>query len=484
MFLGIDIGTQSLKAILTDADLRPLGSGSVAYRASYPAADRAEQDPALWLSALGPAIAAALSAASADPGRIRAMAITGQLDGCIGVTATGAPVGRAIIWSDRRAEGALAGLDADLVHDRAGLVRDPTHMGAKIRWCKRHLEGTRDVACWHQPVSFMVERLTGARVMDPALASTTMLFGLAAGTWDDTLLAAFGIDRRELPEIAPAASVAGRMTPAGAALSGLPAGLPVAVGTGDDFANPLGAGIAAPGTVAVTLGTGEAISALSELPLRDPDRLVETRAFPTGHFSIGNPGWLSGGAITWFLDTFSVADATVFSRLAAEAPPGSDGLLFLPALSGAMAPLWRPSARACFVGATTSHGKAHFARAVLEGTSHAMRDVIDRLDRIGVDTGRIRLMGGGAASPVWAQIRADLLRRAVETIADDTDASALGAAVLAAVAGRGARDIAEACSLRDPPLRVTEPQPENQAAQQDAYDRYRSLFAALEPIFP
>jgi xylulokinase len=274
------------------------------------------------------------------------------------------------------------------------------------------------------------------------------------------------------------------MTPAGAALSGLPAGLPVAVGTGDDFANPLGAGIAAPGTVAVTLGTGEAISALSELPLRDPDRLVETRAFPTGHFSIGNPGWLSGGAITWFLDTFSVADATVFSRLAAEAPPGSDGLLFLPALSGAMAPLWRPSARACFVGATTSHGKAHFARAVLEGTSHAMRDVIDRLDRIGVDTGRIRLMGGGAASPVWAQIRADLLRRAVETIADDTDASALGAAVLAAVAGRGARDIAEACSLRDPPLRVTEPQPENQAAQQDAYDRYRSLFAALEPIFP
>lgn len=483
MFLGIDIGTQSLKAILTDEALRPLGRGSVPYRASYPAPGRAEQAPALWLEALAPAIASALAAAGAEPGDVRTMAIAGQLDGCIGVAENGEPVAPAIIWSDRRAADELADIDADLVHSRAGLVCDPTHMAAKIRWCQHRLSRARDVVCWHQPVSFIVERLTGACVMDPSLASTTMLFGLETSGWDETLLAAFGIDLRTLPAIAPAASVAGTLTRAGATLTGLRPGLPVAVGTGDDFSNPLGSGIAAPGVVAVTLGTGEAISALAAQPLRDPGRLVETHVYPTGHHHIGNPGWLSGGAITWFLDTFSVADAAAFSRLAREAPPGCDGLLFLPALSGAMAPRWLPAARACFFGATAAHGKAHFARAVLEGTSHAMRDVIDRMAMIGVDTGRTRLLGGGAASTVWAQIRADLLGREVETVAAQTDASAIGAALLAVVAGGGASDIGEACRRLDLAVRVTEPVAGNLAAQEDAYGRYRRLFAALQPLY-
>ncbi|MBP7002940.1 FGGY family carbohydrate kinase [Amaricoccus sp.] len=480
--VGIDIGTQSLKAVVTDAGLAPLGAGAARYRASYPAAGRAEQDPGLWLAALGPAIAAALRAAGVSAREVGAVGIAGQLDGCVGVTAAGEPVGPAILWSDRRAEAEVAGIDAGLVHARAGLVCDPTHMGAKIRWAMRHLDRAGEVARWHQPVSFVVERLTGAAVMDPSLASTTMLYGLAAGDWDDALLAAFGVARASLPAIAPAGTAAGRLTAAGAELTGLPAGVPVAVGTGDDFANPLGAGIAAPGTVAVTLGTGEAISALADRAVLDPERLVETHAYPTGHFNIGNPGWLSGGAVTWFLATFSVADAGAFSRLAAEAPAGCDGLLFLPALSGAMAPRWIPAARAGFVGATAAHGKAHFARAVLEGTSHAMRDVIDRLAALGVDVGRVRVMGGGAASGVWRQIRADLLGRPVEALAE-ADASATGAAVLAAVAVGAAGSVAEACGRLRLAVRVIEPQAAARAAQEDAYGRYRELFEALAPTF-
>ena len=481
-FLGIDIGTQSLKAVVTDEDLSPLGSGAVRYRASYPGAGRAEQDPALWLSALAPAIGRALRAADVSGEDVAAVAIAGQLDGCIGVTAAGEPVAPAILWSDRRAEAELADIDPDLVHARSGLVCDPTHMAAKIRWCREHLARRSEVVRWHQPVSYVVERLTGASVVDPSLASTTMLYGLASGDWDDMLLDAFGIGKESLPRIAPAGSLAGTLTSAGAALTGLPAGVPVAVGTGDDFANPLGAGIAAPGTVAVTLGTGEAISALADRPVLDPERLVETHAFPTGHFNVGNPGWLSGGAVSWFLDTFSVPDAAAFSRLAAEAPPGCDGLLFIPALSGAMAPRWIASARAGFLGATASHGKAHFARAILEGTSHAMRDVVDRLTELGVDTSRVRVMGGGAASGPWTQIRADLLGRPVDALAD-ADCSAVGAAVLAAVAAGAAASVGEACGRLRLPVRRVEPRPENRVAHEAAYRRYRQLFEALAPTF-
>ncbi|MDO8358575.1 MAG: FGGY family carbohydrate kinase [Devosia sp.] len=482
MYLGIDIGTQSLKVVIADADLRPLGMGRVPYRPSYPRPGWAEQDPTLWLSALRPAIGAALASAHVAPSDIKALAICGQLDGCIGVTRDGDAVAPAIIWMDRRASAETADVDPALVRERAGLVLDATHMAAKIRWSRRHIDRAADVAVWHQPVSFIVEALTGNRVMDHSLASTTMLYGLAARTWDASLLTAFGIDPATLPLLADAHSIAGGLSEKGARLTGLEIGIPVAVGTGDDFSNPLGCGITEPGTVSVTLGTGEAISALSEQLVIDAEMLVETHAFPGGYFHIGNPGWLSGGAISWFLTTFSVASAAEFSALAASVPPGSDGLLFLPALSGAMAPRWVSAARGAFYGITATHSKSHFARAILEGTSFAMHDVLDRLDVLGVPTGRIRIMGGGGASDVWTQIRADLTGKRIETL-QEGDASAMGALVLAVAAAGEAPDIRSASQRLHLSLAGMEPIIGNRSIYEDSYRRYRDLFAALEPLF-
>ena len=482
IFLGIDIGTQSLKAMLTDAALRPLGSGSVAYQPSYPQPGWAEQDPAIWLAALQPAIAGALAEARLQPDDVTAMAICGQLDGCIATAADGRALGPAIIWMDRRALASIAGIDPMLVRDRAGVVLDAIHMAAKIRWRREHLDTPDAVAVWHQPVSFLVEALTGARVMDHCLASTTMLYGLASKGWDDALLEAFAIDPATLPAIAEASSVAGRLNARGAALTGLKTGLPLAVGTGDDFSNPIGCGICAAGTVGVTLGTGEALGALATTPIIDPGMLVETHAFPGGNFYLSNPGWMSGGAVRWFQSVFSVASAAEFSELAAAAPPGSDGLLFIPALSGAMAPRWVPEARGTFYGMSAAHTKAHFARAVLEGTSFAMRDVVDRLDALGVETGTIRAVGGGAASPVWMQIRADLTGRPVDAMTEG-DASALGAAVLASVAGGAFAETRAASQALDLPLRRIEPVAARYAVYDDAYWRYRKLFDALEPLY-
>jgi xylulokinase len=479
MYLGIDIGTQSLKALVVDEGLRPRGRGSFTYRPTYPRPGWAEQDPRLWLAGLRPAIAQALEAAGLAPRDIEGLALCGQLDGCVATGADGEPLAPAIIWMDRRAADEIEGLDAHLVRQRAGLVLDSTHMGAKIRWSMRHLQGDA-ATTWHQPVSFVVEALTGERVMDHSLASTTMLYGLAQGDWHEGLLGAFGIDRRSLPQIANAGDVAGTLLARGASLTGLPMGLPVAVGTGDDFSNPLGSGIAEPGTICVTLGTGEAIGGISESLVLDEARLLETHAYPGGHYHLGNPGWLSGGAVAWFLTTFGVSSVDEMTAIAAGVPPGSDGVIFLPALSGATAPRWSSSMRGCFYGMTAAHTKGHLARALLEGTSLAMRDVVDRLGALGVGES-IRILGGGAASSLWTQIRADVIGRDVEAL-EEGDASAMGAALLAAVAAGGASDLRSACALLALPLRRQRANPANRAAYDDAYRRYRRLFDALEPL--
>lgn len=480
--IGIDLGTQSLKAVVVDDDMRLRGEASVPYQPSFPAPGWAEQDSALWLQALKPAIGRALAKAGLAAADIKGIAIAGQLDGCLAVDEDNRPLAPCIIWMDRRAEAEVAGIDPSYMRERTGLVLDSTHMAAKIRWSARNLPAARKAALWHQPVSFVVAAMCGRAVMDHALASTTMLYGLRERDYAADLLAAFDIDSSTLPAIDDACATAGSLTSAGSELTGLDVGTPVVVGTGDDFSNAIGAGITTPGSVAATIGTAEAIGAVADTPLLDSGGLVETHGFLSNRYFVANPGWLSGGAVTWFLSTFDVPSPAEMSELAATVPAGSDGLLFLPALSGAMAPRWEAGARGAFYGLSAFHGKAACARAVFEGCAFAMRDVVDRLDALGVSAERIRLSGGGARSRIWAQIRADISGRPVE-IANVTDASVLGAVILAASSVGLIGSPSEAASTLLGPIETIEPDPANAAPYQHAYHRYRILFDALEPLY-
>jgi xylulokinase len=478
--LGLDIGTRSLKALVLNENLQVLGAASRSYEPEFPQSGWAEQDPTLWLAAVQPAIGEAVASARLSANDIKALAICGQLDGCVPTARDGSALGPALIWMDRRGEPDIAHVDPDLVHSRCGLVRDATHMGGKIAWLSTHFARRSGVATWHQPVSFVVAALTGRAVMARSLASTTMLYDLRRRDWDPDLVAAFGATVGQLPELAEEAEVAGRLTAAGADLTGLPAGLPVAVGTGDDFSNPLGCGVCRPGVVAVSLGTAETVAALAESPILDQERLVETHAFPGGLHHLGNPGWLSGGAVRWASALLGIASDSAFSALAAEAPAGSDGVLFIPALTGAMAPKWIASARGTFLGLTASHTRAHLARAVLEGTAFAMRDVVDHLESLGVATDRLRIMGGGAKSRLWCEIRSAVTGRPAETHTS-SDASALGATLLALVAVGKAPDIATAAASLPLELAQIDVIPDDR--YETAYRRYRRAFAALEPTW-
>jgi xylulokinase len=383
---------------------------------------------------------------------------------------------------DRRARLELSETALCLVKETAGVTPDPGHMAAKIRWLLDNVAESANAACFHQPVSYMVRRLTGEDVYDHGLASTTMLCGVTTRAYDDELLRAFGVERARLPRIARAEDRAGRLTRSGADLSGLKEGTPVAVGTGDDFASPLGAGLVEPGSVACVSGTAEVVGALSETPVIDADGLVETHPYPGGSYFIENPGWLSGGSLSWFIDVCRLAGTEELTRKAATAPPGSAGVLFLPALSGAMAPAWVPSARGCFYGLSAAHSAEHLARAVLEGCAFAMRDVIERLRKLSVPADRVLLMGGGANSRLWAAIRADVCNTTVRRIMD-VDTAPVGAAMLAAVAA-GLRPSLRGCARElKGEWEEFSPNPEATASYERAYRSYRRLFDCLRPMF-
>jgi xylulokinase len=470
VFVGIDIGTQSLKAVVCDESFAVLGSHALAYVAYHPAPGWAEQDPAQWEWALERVIEAALSGAGIQGSDVRAIAIAGQLDGCIAVDERGQPLSRCLIWQDKRAHDYLRPGRFDVT----GQVDDPSHMAPKIAWLVANgMRGAR----YHQPTSYLVERLTGASVLDPAHASTTLLYDLARGTWSPELLAAYGIDEQALPIIRPATSVAGALA---SELAGIPAGTPVAVGTGDDFATPLGAGVIDEGRLVVAIGTAEVVGTLAHTAIldrvdaraaNDPWRalaepMVETHAYPTGTFFIENPGWLSGGVVRWATQLLGLAEDAALDALAASTT-SAEGVTFIPALSGAMTPVWRSHARGTLHGLTAAHDRSHIARAVLEGLAFACRDVAGRLAGLGLPLADAIVLGGGGRSDIWTQIRADALQLP-HHVAARTDTCAIAAAMLAAVAIGAVPSLREAAARVPQPARTVTPR----GNLDEAYERY------------
>jgi xylulokinase len=479
LVVGVDLGTQSLKAVVCDADLRVLGDHQVPVATVHPQAGWAEQDPASWEAALAPAIGRALAQAGASPTDVAAIALAGQLDGCVPVGRDAEPLHAALIWQDRRAHTYANLADPARVFAIAGQIADPSHLAPKLAWLRAH--GVR-AARWHQPTSYLVARLTGEHVLDPAHASTMMLFDLAAGAWSPELCAAFAVDPSELPEVRAATALAGTLHARGAVLTGLPAGTRVAVGTGDDFATPLGAGVVAPGHAICAIGTAEVVGALAATPVFDgPPRFaepfLETHAYPSGAYFVENPGWLSGGAVRWATQLLGLGSDAELDALAASSQPGAGGVTFIPALAGAMTPVWRPHARGTLHGLAASHGRAHIARAVLEGLAFAERDVVDRLAALGLPTASVLVLGGGGKSRTWTQIRADVLGRP-HHVAARTDTCAIGAAMIAAVAAELAPDLATAARSAPPPSATFVPG----APLDDAYARYQRLQRELAEL--
>jgi xylulokinase len=483
--IGIDVGSQSVKAVLFDESGAAIQEAAAPYEMSCPHSGWAEQDPACWERGIAQTVRELRQRSGIGGADVAMLALASQVDGLVALDDRLVPLRPAIIWLDRRATRQSTRLseavgETELIA-RTGLNPDASHTAPKAMWLRDEEPEHYRTARWLAPVGgHLAGWLTGEVVQDPANASCTLLYDLQSGDWDLGLVECAGLDAAKLPPILPAAEVIGPLRPHAAEALGLSTRCRVAVGTGDEHGAALGAGAVAPGVVVDVTGTAEPVAVPSTDLVLDDLRLVETHAHAVADMLlIENPGFVSGGSTSWWAKAQCIPQSEVFAH-AALAPPGSEGALFLPTLSGATAPRWNDRMRGSFAGLGLHHDRGHLARAILEGCAFALRDIVDRFEAMGLGGDELRVVGGGARSALWLQIKADVTGHPVRAVQGDHATSA-GAAMLAAIAAGVFGDLqtaaAQTVRLADEPVL---PQDATAEVYEDAYRAYRRLFDGVE----
>jgi xylulokinase len=491
--IGIDVGTGGTRVLLVDSAGKVIGS-TVRDHAPFhsPQPGWAEQDPEDWWQAAIHAIPALLQATSTSPDEIAALGLSGQMHGAVLLDAADRVLRPALIWCDQRTAAEAASLTAQLGSERLiQLTSNPALTNftlTKLLWVRNH-----EPALWQRFRSFLLPkdyvrfRLTGEKAMDVADASGTLLLDVAHRRWSSEMLAAVEMPASILAQLYECHEIAGTVTAEAAALTGLRAGTPVVAGAGDQAAGALGIGIVRPGDVSATIGTSGVVFAATNRPFLDPRGRLHTfcHAVP-GRWHIMGVTQAAGLSLRWFRDTFpGISDGDTYTRLAdsaATVAAGAEGLLWAPYLMGERTPHLDPAARGALVGLTASHRSAHIVRAIMEGVAFSLKDTLTIFAELGVPVRAIRLGGGGARSPLWRQIQADVYAQPVEIVAAE-EGAAYGAALLAGI-GAGVWPSADAAG--DAVIHVAQriaPEPADSAKLQDFYALYRTLYPALQPIF-
>ncbi|HTQ96330.1 MAG TPA: xylulokinase [Candidatus Acidoferrum sp.] len=494
VILGIDVGTGGTRAVLIDTHGRLIGSATSEHSPmSSPHIGWAEQSPDDWWRAACQAIQECLSRSSTSPSEITAIGLTGQMHGLVLLDASDQVVRPAIIWCDQRTEEECREITKQVGAERLiELTANPALTGftlPKIWWVRKHEpENWARVRSLMLPKDYIRFRLTGARAIDVADASGTLMFDVVHRRWSQPMLAVSKLDEAFLPKVFESQEVSGKVNDAGAKQSGLRAGIPVVAGAGDQAAGAVGMGIVKPGAVSATIGTSGVVFAATSSPVLEPKGRIHTfcHAIPNRWHVMGVTQG-AGLSLRWFRDQFGSGKddgRDPYERLSDEAsktPPGADGLLWAPYLMGERTPHLDPNARGALVGITAQHTRAHIIRAILEGVAFSLRDSLTLFRQIGVPVESIRLGGGGARSPLWQQIQADIYGMPVELIEAD-EGGAYGAAILAGVGTGTWPSVEAACESSVRVAKRVNPDPKTAAKMDQQYAEYRKLYPALRDI--
>ena len=470
--VGLDVGTTGVKAVAISADGEVLARAEEALPLSSPRPGWAEQDPEDWWRASE----AALAAVGAE--RADAIGLSGQMHGLVALDAADRVIRPAILWNDQRTAAECAEIE-----DRIGLERLIRLTGnraltgftaPKLLWLRRHEpEAYRRVRHVLLPKDYVRLRLTGARAIDVADASGTLLFDVARRRWSEEMLEALEIPGTWLPEAFESPEVSGRTS----------GGVPVAAGAGDQAAGALGVGVDQPGPLSVVLGTSGVVFAA--LPAFRPDAQARVHVFchaVPGRWHAMGAMLSAAGSLRWLRDTFApAAPYEELLALARNAPAGAGGVVFLPYLSGERTPHADPNARAAFTGLALEHGRGTLVRAVLEGVAFGLRDSLALLQELGVQPAVGRVSGGGARSRLWLEIASSVLSLPLELTAVE-EGAANGAALLGGVAAGLFTDVHEAVAACVRVRDRVEPNDAWRDAYEAGYARFRSLYPALEPL--
>lgn len=496
--LGIDVGTTGSKALLVSETGEVVAAATTEYPMMTPQPLWAEQDPVDWWTATVASIQRVMTAAQAGAADVAGVGLTGQMHGLVLLDAQGDVLRPCIMWNDQRTAAQCAAIT-----ERVGAARVlqltgnpvlPGFTAPKIVWVRENEpEVYARAAKVLLPKDYVRYRLTGEYYGEVSDASGTSLFDVGRRAWSDEMLAALDIPREWLPEVTESPVASAHVSPEAARLTGLAAGTPVVGGGGDQAAQAVGTGIVHEGIVSVTLGTSGVVFAASERYRVEPEGKLHAfcHAVP-GQWHLMGVMLSAAGSFRWYRDTLgnmekaaaaaSGRDAyDLLTESAAAAPPGSEGLIFLPYLTGERTPYPDPNARGVFFGLTLRHSKAHLTRAVLEGVSYGLRDSLELMRDLGLAITEVRVSGGGARSALWRQILADTFDVELVTV-NVTEGAAYGAALLAGVGADIFGSVADAARTAVQVTGRTAPGPAT-TVYADFYPRYRALYPALKAEF-
>lgn len=492
-FIGIDVGTTGSKVLLIDERGAVVTSHTSEYPLYTPKVGWTEQHPDEWWTATVRSIRAVLEKSRIKPEYVEGVGLTGQMHGLVMLNRERRVIRPAILWNDQR-----TGEEAEYINREIGLERlvaitgNIAHTGftaPKLLWVKRH-EPENFNAMWKfmLPKDYVGFKLTGEVKTDVNDASGTSLFDVKNRRWSDELVEELGIPRESLPEALESPKVRGEVTAEASEETGLRRGTPVVAGAGDQGAAGVGAGVVEEGIVSVNIGTSGVVFTHSDTYRYDPlGRLHGFCHAVPGAWHLMGVMLAAGGSFRWFRDSLGQLEKSLaeligvdpydlLSKEAERAPPGSEGLIFLPYLSGERTPHADPYARGVFFGLSLKHSRAHIIRAILEGVCYGLRDSLELMGSLGVKAREVRVLGGGARSALWRQILADVLGVDAYTMEVD-EGSSFGAAILASV-GVGAYS-----SVRDAVREMvrTKDYVKHNPVNRELYDKYYKLYRELYP---
>jgi len=495
--LGVDLGTQSAKAVAYDVAGGAHASAFAEYALRSPAPGREELDPEEVVAAFLGVIARAAAAAEGAGAVVSGVACSAAMHTLVGLDAAGRPVTAVLTYADTRAIAEAAALrggpSAEGLHARTGTPLHPMSPLAKLRWFSTHAPATAQrVASWVSVKELALRRLFADRVVDHSIASASGLFDVHTADWDDEALTLAGIDRTMLSRPVPTMHVLAGLSPAAAAAVGLPAGTPFVIGASDGALANLGAGAVDEGVAALTIGSSGAVRTVVDAPETDRRGRLFCYALTTKHWVVGGPVSNGGLLLRWLRDQLLpelAAQARAageepyhrFDQLAAGIPAGAGGLLFLPAFTGERAPRWDPTAGGALVGLTRTHGRGHVIRAAMEGVAYQLAAVVAAIIDVGRGIDVVRATGGFTASPLWLQVVADVLGRPLE-VPRAAEGTCLGAALLGmqALGMADAFETARECITVE---RTVRPIPAHAARHARLLPAFTAATEALAPTF-
>ncbi|MEJ5310475.1 MAG: xylulokinase [Anaerolineae bacterium] len=488
--MGVDIGTSSTKTIIVRPDGAVLGLAAQEYAVETPRPGWAEQNPETWLNAALDTMRRALVAADISAEQVRAIGLSGQMHGTVCLDRHGRALCPAIIWADQRSAAQVAEVEARVGRERlAAWTANPLATGFMLAtwlWLREHEPDVASATAYLLlPKDYVRYRFTGEIGAEPSDASSTLLFDTANRCWSMPLLDAFDLDARVLPPVAASASIAGGLLPEIAAATGLRPGTPVIYGGSDQAMQAVGHGVVVPGMLSSTIGTGGQLLAPIARPAYDPQARLHCFCHVMPEMWHLESAMLSAGlSLKWLRDKVMLAlTYQEIADAAATVPPGAEGLFFLPYLAGERTPHMDSRARAGFVGLTLRHGRAHLARAVMEGVVFGMRQGLALMLDLGVIPERLIASGGATQHPLWLHLQADMFNRPLYQTTT-VEAAAVGAALVAGVGVGIYADVADAVAqaVRYAEAVVT-PDAENAARYAALAETFTALYPALAPTY-